>query len=331
MTDTSRRLEAPAHYDDTRRALWAQTVDRLRRGDRGEVFRADPHMIAAYVEAVAAHQQASKILAQTNVLITRDGQARENPALQVQRRTAADMAAAARRLGLHRDPLLAPVAESPLRGDGRRWCDQHHRDECKHQRKAGRGPCHSPHVIPGTGSCRMHAGKSADRAREDGRVALARVYGAALPDIDPVSALLEEVRRSAGHVAALAALVAEVEAQAPDGTPAGQGGLWAGVTREVEGPGGIIERERRPGYHVVLRAYNEERDHLVRACAAAKTAGAQQEAVDMARALGAGFGRLLDAIFAALELSEYQRGLVAERVPPLLREYDPEAGSGVAS
>lgn len=325
-TPPGRRLEPPAHYDDERRTIWDDTVDRLRHG--GDVFRADPRMIDVYVEAVATHSQAAKLRAQSNVMIVRDGKALENPAVAIQRRAAADIDRAGRRLGLNRDPLTAPLAQSPLAAEtSGRWCETHDRRECVHHRQNG-GWCHQYRLIPGTGSCTKHVGMSLEKAREKGRVALARIYGGDPVDIDPVAGLLEEVRRSAGIIRGLEHLVAEIEAEGDGGYEPGAGGLWAGLTREVTGEDGVVVQERKAGQHVVLRAFNEEREHFTRVCLAAKTAGAQQEAIDTARALGAGVGRLLEAIFAALELNEHQRALIPQRVPVILRQYDP---AGIAS
>jgi P27 family predicted phage terminase small subunit len=312
------RLDPPRHYDAERRATWDSVVSRLT--DAGGVFRADPEVINTYVEAVAAHTQACQLRAQTNVMITRGDRAVENPALAIQRRAAADIAKASRALGLHRTPMTAALAESPMSGDGRRWCETHQRDECKHNRKDGE-PCHQYQLIPGLGSCRKHAGLTLAAAREKGQVALARMYGEPA-DVVPGEALLEEVRFSAGHVRDLRAKVAEIAGQAGEDGELGSG-LWWGVVKETVDGDGTVARESRAGPNVVLQAYQLERRHLVTAASAAHTAGAQQAAVDAARQVGAGLARLLDAIFTALELTEYQRGLVPERVPALVRAWQP--------
>lgn len=332
------RLEPPASYDDERRAIWHDVITRLRRDDDGAVFRANPDLIGAYVESVAAHNQACRLRAQTNVLITRGDRAVENPALAIQRRTAADIASLGRRLGLDRSPMTAVLAESPMT-ELRKWCEEHSRWECSKHRSNGL-PCHSRQPIPGTGACRKHVGLSLAKAREKGRVNLLRVYGGSRPEVDPVGGLLEEVRRSAGHVAALERLVASIEEADPGGGD-GTGALWAGTVREVSGGDGSVMTERKAGPHVVLQAYNAEREHFVRACLAARTAGAHEQAVDAARALGANVGRLFDAIFAALllvppglgedagpaELVAWQQAQVPVVVPAILRSYDPGAAS----
>jgi len=105
------RLDPPAHLDEERRAIWAETIARLTAG--GRIFRADPEILTTYVEAVRSHRQASRLLAQTNVMITRDGVAMENPALAIQRKSAESMARASRSLGLDRLPVAEPPPPAP--------------------------------------------------------------------------------------------------------------------------------------------------------------------------------------------------------------------------
>lgn len=319
MNREPRRLDPPAHYDDERRATWADAVARLKYAGDGEVFRADANMIDAYVEAVAAHRQASELRARTNVMITQGNRAVENPALGIQRRTAADMARAAKALGLHRNPMVAPLAESPM-VEIRKWCEDHGRWECA-KRKTNGLPCHQTAVIPGTDACRMHVGMSREAAAAKGAARLARMYGSPA-DVSPGEALLEEVRWSAGHVRELRERVSELAAEEdPDGPPGS--GLFFGVSVERDMGDGVVLRERRAAPHVLLRAYNDERDHLVRASLAAHTAGAQEGAVDAARTLGASVARLLDVIFAGLELTARQRDvLVPQVVPVALRAWE---------
>lgn len=328
MTDTPRRLECPNWYDSERRQIWDDTIRRLT--DAGGLFRADPRVLDTYVCAYANHAQAAQLVARSSVLITRDkGGPVENPALAVQRRTAADLAKTSRALGLHRSrPEQSPLAESPMQSDGRIWCEEHQRHECKHARKDG-SQCHSNRLIAGTGSCRMHVGMRAADARAKGQAALARVYRSDAMDIDPGGALLWEVGHSAAHVADLRAEVLRLaEEPGPDGEPGS--GLWFGTYRETWRDGELAEREMRPGAHPVLRAYNDERDHLVKTAAAAHTAGAQDQAVNIAKALGAGVRAWLDSVFRDLQLQEWQWELVPEVVPARLAELEAPAEDGDA-
>jgi phage terminase small subunit len=327
MTGPPRRFDPPEHYDAARKATLADAVTRL--ADTGGLFKADPHLLDAYVEAVAAHAQASQLLARTSVLITRGDRAIENPALGIQRRTADAMAKAARALGLHRTPMTAALADSPMAGDGRRWCEDHQRDECKHHRKDGE-LCHAYQLIAGMGACRKHVGFRLEEARERGAANLARIYTGATVEIDPAAALLWELGHSAALVAELRGRVAEMAAEpGPDGQP-GSGLFWGAVLeRERDG---VVERELRAAPNVILRALDLERDHLVKTAAAAHTAGAQAAAVDAARAASASLFALLSAVFEALELTPHQRDvLVPERIPAVIRAWNPEEPAGADS
>jgi len=197
------RLDPPAHHDDERRALWAETITRRTAG--GRIFRADPEVLVTYVEAVRSHRQASRLLAQTNVMITRDGVAMENPALAIQRKSAESMARASRSLGLDR---IGPIAEAPsavpIAEAAPRWCEQHKRNECRHARQDGT-PCHQWRLVAGLDVCRKHGGKTLEQLREDGRTAtLERQAAAALArlDVTPVTDPLTELARLAAQAVA---------------------------------------------------------------------------------------------------------------------------------
>jgi P27 family predicted phage terminase small subunit len=333
---TGRRLDPPAKWDAARRDIWNDTVDRLTA--TGRIFTTDYQVLVTYVEAVRSHAQASEILAQSSVMIIRGDRAMENPALAIQRRTAADVARISKALGLDRNPVGAVVPPDPM--GGARWCDRHSRLECTHHRVRCEHPsgaavpdggcCHEQ-VVKGTPACQHHAGKSLAVAKRDGQVALARVYGARR-EVSPAEGLLELVQWSAGHADALRRQVAALETAetGSDGIIPGQngtggglgGGLWGGTTKVVIRDG-VVEEERRAAKHVIVQAYDEERRLYLDACRAATTAGAQQQMADVAAALGTGLGRLIEAILGRLELTEHQRALVPVVVPQVLRDYSP--------
>lgn len=321
MTDTPRRLECPSWFDDERRQVWDDTVRRLT--DAGGLFRADPKVLETYVAAYVAHAHASRLVADGGVLLNRTyGPPVENPALQVQRRTAADLAKASKILGLHRTPMLDTLAESPMRGDGSKWCPEHQRRECKYPCKDG-SPCHGYSLIPGTGACRMHVGMKIEAARAKGQANLARLYSTPV-DIDPGGALLDEVQWAAGHVRELRAQVSELAEQpGPDGEPGS--GLWWGVAEELRRDGEVVEQKLKAGPHAKLAEYGRERDRLVKVAAAAHAAGAHEAAVNVAAALGAGMHAFLDRIFHGLELLDWQWERVGTVVPQVIAEYDPES------
>jgi phage terminase small subunit len=315
------RLDPPGHYDNARRAIWAGTVAALT--DRGRIFTTDPDVLAAYVEQVITNRRAAALLAQTDVLIMRDGKATANPAVEVQRRSAAAIAALARTLGLNRSPMNTALAASPMSGDGRRWCDEHARDECKHNRKDGL-PCHQYRLIPGLGSCRKHAGMNLADARARGQANLARIYSGGAKEIDPAGALLWELGHSAAVVEELRARVGQMAAEpGPDGEQ-GSGLFWGTTVRRERD--GVTETEQRAGPHAILKALNEEREHLVHTAAAARATGAMEVQADAARRMAANLGRLLDAIFDGLQLTAYQRDtLIPQVVPAAIRSWELEA------
>jgi P27 family predicted phage terminase small subunit len=205
---TTGRLEPPSHYDDERRQVWADTVSRLTSS--GRVFRADPEILNTYVEAVRSHRQASRLLSQTNVLLTRDGRAVENPALAVQRKSAEAMTRASKALGLDRIPGLIAEAPSPP-PIAPRWCEQHKRHECRHNRQDG-GPCHQYRLVAGLDVCRKHGGKSLEQLREDGRQRTLEAEAQRLlyqRDAPPVTDPLSALQRLAGRAAAWEDIIGE--------------------------------------------------------------------------------------------------------------------------
>lgn len=209
------RLEPPGHYDDERREIWSETVARLTAG--GRIFRADPEVLDAYVEAVRSHRQASRLLAKTNVMITRDGKAIENPALAVQRRSAEAMARASRSLGLDRVPA-GPIAEPAPAGliaggdpDRRRWCEEHQRHECRYNRQDGQ-PCHQWRLVAGLDTCRKHGGKTLEALRADGQARSVEREARRLLyqyDAPPVANPLEALQLLAGRLAAAEQVIGE--------------------------------------------------------------------------------------------------------------------------
>lgn len=187
------RLEPPAHYDDERREVWAETVNRLTSS--GRVFRADPEVLGTYVEAVRSHRQASRLLAQTNVMITRDGKVMENPALAIQRKSAESMARASKALGLDRvqpmETADSPQAHGALPSG-----------KCGGTNRQG-GPCgNAPGyktTHPGFGNCHYHGGSSPNgRAHALNQQAEKLLYQY---DAPPVTDPLIGLQRLAGRVA----------------------------------------------------------------------------------------------------------------------------------
>lgn len=180
------------------------------------------------------------------------------------------------------------------------------------------GWCHRPEGWgtdhAGTGKCKLHGGatqthKVAAKA-ELARQAVA-TYG--LPrEIDPADALIEEVHRTAGHVAWLGGVVAEMD----------RAELVWGVTEEVnktatEFSGIDITSSAKPS--IWLDLYHRERAHLAKVCKDALAAGIAERQVRMAEQQGALLVGVIQRILDDLALTAEQRERVSEVVPRHLR------------
>lgn len=191
------------------------------------------------------------------------------------------------------------------------------RNYCHGKKRTGPGWCHRPpgwatdHV--GIGRCKLHGGATPNHAvaarLEQARRDVA-TYG--LPrEIDPAAALLEEVHRTAGHVAWLGQKVAELD----------DGDLVWGTTESVEKGSGEFggtdtTTAAKPNMWLVL--YQQERKHLVDVSAAAIRAGVDAALVRVTEQQGALLAGAIAQILERLELSPAQQALVPSVVPGVL-------------
>lgn len=185
------------------------------------------------------------------------------------------------------------AAEPPAdgRGNGRPLCGASRRGrEGRCTRPAGWGTDH-----PGYGYCKLHGGTTpthAVAARREQAAEAVVTYG--LPrEVEPHEALLEELHRTAGHVAWLGGMVRALEAGELHG-PVG-GGQWA------------IPREEP---HIWVRLYGEERDRLARVARTCVEVGIEERRVRVAEQIGeliAAFGRGLLGEFGIDPASEEAR------------------------
>jgi P27 family predicted phage terminase small subunit len=89
----------PREPSDEVQAVWDKTVAQLE--SMGLAYAADSEALRAYCEAVVQHRRASAVLKASGVLVQGlHGNYVRNPALQVQRDTAATMLTLAREFGL---------------------------------------------------------------------------------------------------------------------------------------------------------------------------------------------------------------------------------------
>lgn len=190
---------------------------------------------------------------------------------------------------------------------------RHHSDKACHQ-SAGWKTDHA-----GIGRCVNHGGATPTHResarREQARRDVERFAGSI--DIDPATALLQEVQRSAATVAYLQMRVNELEDEQI---------VW-GVVEETDKPhvykdgeqvggGTEVKRKATPNQWVVL--YGQERRHLAQVCKAALDAGATATLVDVFKQTASTYvqlvGRVLDRVVLGLDLSEEQRSQAGELV-----------------
>lgn len=176
-------------------------------------------------------------------------------------------------------------------------------------RSAGWGTEH-----PGLGKCKNHGGSTPTHKvaaqTEMARRAVA-TYG--LPrEVDPAVALLEEVHRTAGHVAWLHQVVTEMDRE----------DLVWGVVEEVDkGSGEFTGTDTTSAAkpNIWLELYHRERKHLTDVCKAALAAGIAERQVRLAEQQGALIVGVIQRILDDLALTAEQRELVPTVVPRHLR------------
>lgn len=171
-------------------------------------------------------------------------------------------------------------------------------DTCK--RPAGWGTDH-----PGYGSCKLHGGSMTShkiRAKKEQAAQAAAAYGLPI-DIDPAQALLQEVHRTAGHVAWLGALVADMERR----------DLVWGIAEQTDttGPeGGSSQTKTKATPNVWLQLYRDERKHLAAVCRDALGADAAGRVTAVFEQIGTTYIQLIERVLDRLDLTDQQRAAI---------------------
>lgn len=190
-------------------------------------------------------------------------------------------------------------------------------------RPAGWGTNH-----PGTGGCKLHGG-SAPSSVVAAQTEMARravqTLGAPV-DVGPADALLQEVQRTAGHVAWLGHIIAGLES----------GELVWGMTEEIVEPD-IVDKDGetitvtqstgkfRADFNVWYKMYAQERRHLANVCKLALDAGVNERIVSMYEQVGDTFVTMIENVLNAVGLTDEQRRAVPAAVVTELRRLTGDA------
>lgn len=187
---------------------------------------------------------------------------------------------------------------------------------CDHPRCNGTtstGRCRKQ-PIKGATVCRTHGGSAPQvRAAADARLldrqALLAAESFGLPrEVDPHTALLEELHRTAGAVQWLGAIVADLD----------QGAIAWGKTREkLGGEDAGTTYEAAP--NAFVRLWQSERKHLVDVSRACISAGIEERRVRIAESAGQQLASVVRAVLDRLQLSDEQRVLALAVVPEEFR------------
>ena len=217
-----------------------------------------------------------------------------------------------------REPF--PCPKTGTDGD----CGQEHTHCAAHTNRQPDGthdgpmrPCRRP-PVPGAGVCRFHGGAARTTREAAARTLATRqlkkeqeraVATLGLPrTVDPGDALLEEVRRTAGHVEWLGNRIAALNEDAL---------TWARTMEVTKGAtefkGTDTTWEAVPP--VLLTLYLNERKHLLAVCTAALKAGVEERRVRLAEQLGAMLADTVRLILADLEITAAQEARAATVVP----------------
>lgn len=169
---------------------------------------------------------------------------------------------------------------------------------CGAKKATAEGTCHlnagygTSH--PGSGRCKWHGGNT-----EAGKISAARKAGQLLVkyvdpfEIDPTTALLQELYRTAGHVRYLDQQIASWELKTDEEIPPEQA-QW-------------------------MRVHMVERMHMAKVAKTALDAGVAEREIRLAEQQGERLASAIERILDQLELSAAQLALVPLVVPGILR------------
>jgi hypothetical protein len=180
--------------------------------------------------------------------------------------------------------------------------------------------CHKPKgwgtIHPGTGTCKHHGGSAPSSIKAaQAEVARQAIQTLGVPvDVGPADALLQEVQRTAGHVAWLAHVIAGLERDEL---------VW-GLAEEVIEPDitskdgdtiiAQVTGKMKADFSVWYKMYAQERRHLANVCKLALDAGVNERIVSMYEQVGDTFVTMIENVLNAIGLTDEQRRAVPAAV-----------------
>lgn len=181
-------------------------------------------------------------------------------------------------------------------------------------------------AIRGGTVCAMHGGKipnvkAAAERRLAEREALLALEAFGIPiEVDPHTALLQELHRTAGAVAWVGAIVAGLsrEEEYLDDEGHAKDTLVWGITKQKQGgddEGTTWEAKPNIWYELWAR----ERKHLTEVAAACVKAGIEERRIQLAEDQGRLLAVVIQKVLGRLNLDSAQQALVAQVVPEELR------------
>lgn len=186
----------------------------------------------------------------------------------------------------------------------------------------GHGPCGqragwgTPHV--GVGRCKLHGGNTPTHVKSAAAAkARAAVAALGLPrEVDPHTALLEEVHRCAGAVEWLGLVVGQIEDKSL---------VWGEARSVTDGNGTQVVSQA--GVNTWVRLWQDERDRLVRVSKTAIDAGVDVRRVELEQARVSMQAAGVRAGMDALGLGEEQRQVFVRAMLAQLRVEGDEVAS----
>jgi hypothetical protein len=178
------------------------------------------------------------------------------------------------------------------------------------EQRAGWGTEH-----PGVGHCKRHGGSTRSQtvaARREQAEQAVISYG--LPrEVDPHTALLEELWRTAGHVAWLRERVAELEPHEVVGAV-----VTTRPLKEEKGAESAIERVEEhgaPAPHIWIQLYQRERAHLAQIAKTCVQVGIEERRVKLAEQQGELLAQVIRGVLTDLGVAN------KPEVPAVVRKH----------